>query len=90
MTSPPSAPGYPIEADFFNASNRVEDIALVRNQVLEVDDDTEPAPNNVPLVYTPDANTLFEGHTWGWDDINFRAVVAHNQNEPSLKNVWSP
>ena len=25
----------------------------------------------------------------GWDCINCRAVVAHNQNEPSFKNIWS-
>ena len=50
----------------------------------------EPSPDNVPLVETPAADTLFEGHTWGWDDIDCRAVVAQNQNEPSLKNGWNP
>ena len=30
-TTPPSASGDPIEAGIFNASNREEDIALVRN-----------------------------------------------------------
>ena len=43
-TTSPSAPGDPIEAGVFNTYNREEDIALVRNQVLEVDDDMEPAP----------------------------------------------
>ena len=37
-TSPPSAPGDPIEAGVFNTSNWSEDIALVRNQGLDVDD----------------------------------------------------
>ena len=31
LTAPPPARGDPIEADVFNASNRAEDIALVRN-----------------------------------------------------------
>ena len=50
----------------------------------------EPAPKNVTLVDTPDADTLFEVHTWGWDGIDYRAVVSHNQNDPSFKNGWIP
>ena len=62
-TAPPSSPGDPIEDGVLNASNQAEDIALVRNWGLEVDDDMEPAPDNVPLVDTPAADTLFEGYT---------------------------
>ena len=61
-----------------------------RNQGLEVDDDMEPAPKTFPSVDTPAADTLFEGQIWGWDGINFRAVVAQNQNGPSLQNGWIP
>ena len=50
----------------------------------------EPAHNNVPLVDTTAADTLFEGQTWGWDGIDLRAVVSQNQNDPSFKNVWIP
>ena len=39
-TAPPSAPGDPIESGVFNASNRAEDISLVRNQALGVDYET--------------------------------------------------
>ena len=77
-TSPPSAPGEPIEAGVFNASNRAEYIALVRNQGLEGDDDMGPAPENFPSVDTPAADTMFEGQTWGWDGVDRRAVVAQN------------
>ena len=56
---------------------------------MEVDDDMEPDPNNVLLVDTPSVDTLFEGQKLGWDGIDQRAVVAHNQNELSFK-VWSP
>ena len=48
----------------------------------------EPAPKNVTLVNTPAYDTLFEVQTWGWDGIDFRAVVAQNQNGPSLKKFW--
>ena len=57
---------------------------------MDVDDDMEPAPDNFPLVETPSAATLFEGHIWGWDGIYRHAVVSKNQNEPSLKNGWIP
>ena len=50
----------------------------------------EPAPDNVPLVVTFAIDTLFEGQTWGWDGIDFHAVAAQNQNDPSFKNVWIP
>ena len=54
-TTPPYSPGDPIEAFIFNAYNQSEEIVLVSNQGLEVDDDMESSPNNVPLVYTPTA-----------------------------------
>ena len=85
-----SDPGDPIEAGVFNASNRAEDISLVRNQGLEIDDDMEPPPKTVPLVYTPAADTRFEGQMWEWDGIGRHAVVSQNQNEPSFKNRWTP
>ena len=56
-TAPPPASGNPIEAGVFNAPNWEEDISLVRNQGLEVDNDMEPDPNNVTLIYTPAAET---------------------------------
>ena len=78
LTAPLSAPGHPIESGVFNASNRAEDIYLVRNQVLEVDYDMKSSPENVPLVDTHAAEKMFEGHTWGWDGIDLPAVVAQN------------
>ena len=50
----------------------------------------EPSPNNVPLVDTPAADTLFEGNTWGWDVIDSHAMVSQNHNEPSFKNGGIP
>jgi hypothetical protein len=61
-------------ADFvFQAQNRAEDIALVRAMGFEVDDDDEPAPENIPA----DGEHLFrlggdlhDGQEWGWDGID--------------------
>ena len=55
-------------ADFvFNAQNRAEDIALVRNMGFKVDDDNEPAPENVPAGDAPPVNggALLQGRQWG-------------------------
>ena len=84
-TAPTYSPGDPIEAGVFNTSNWSEDIYLVRNKVTKVDYYMKPAPKNVNLVQTTADNTLFEGHTWGWDGTNRCAVVAQNYNIPSFK-----
>ena len=65
FTVPTSSPGDHIESGTFDASNRVEYIALVRNQGLEVDYGMESDPENFPLVDTPAAEKLFEVKTWG-------------------------
>ena len=90
MTAPPSDPGDPIEAGVFKTSNQAEDIALVSNQVLDVDDDMEPDPYNILSVENPATNTLIKVQTWGWDGINRRAVIAQNHNGPSFKNGCTP
>jgi hypothetical protein len=49
-------------ADFvFNAQNRAEDIALVRNMGFEVDDINKPTPENVPAGEAPPVNG---GNSW--------------------------
>ena len=81
-------------ADFvFNAQNRAEDIALVRDMGFEVDDDNEPAPENVPAVDAPPVNggSLLEGQKWGWDGIDRRAMLQGSMyNGPTFTNDWSP
>ena len=77
-------------ADFvFNAQNRAEDIALVRNLGFEVDDDNEPAPENVPEAGAPPVNggALLEGQEWGWDGIDRRAMLQGSMyNGPRFTN----
>ncbi len=81
-----------IPDEIFRAGNRAEDIALVRGQGFEVDDDNDPAPENVPTVLddTPVVNDLYEGQDWGWDGIDWRVVAGGNYNEPSFPNNWVP
>jgi len=82
-------------ADFvFNAQNRTEDIALVRAMGFEVDDDNEPAPENVPADDAPLfrlGEGLFEGQEWGWDGIDQRATLGGAMyNGPSFAEGWTP
>ena len=82
-------------ADFvFQALNRAEDIALVRAMGFEVDDDDEPAPENIPA----DDEHLFrlggdlhDGQEWGWDGIDQRAgLLGGMYHQPTFANSWSP
>jgi len=61
----------------FFAQNHVEDIACVCAEGFEVDDDNDPAPENVPgLFEVPPVvdGGLFEGQSWGWDGIDCRQM----------------
>ena len=57
-----------------------------------MDDDNDPAPENVPAVdeAPPVVNDLLEGQEWGWDGIDRRVVAGGNYNEPSFPNNWVP
>jgi len=82
-------------ADFvFNAQNWAEYIALVRNMGFEVDDDNEPAPENVPAGDAPPVNG---GHSWkgssgGGGGTALIAVQCckAQYNGPTFTNDWSP
>ena len=49
-----------IPDEIFQVGNRAEDIALVRGQGFEVDDNNEPAPENIPGLWdeAPVVNNL--------------------------------
>jgi hypothetical protein len=54
--------------DKVGRSTRTADIALVRSQGLDVDDDNESAPENIPAAGAPiDCTTNLHGQQWGWD-----------------------
>lgn len=52
-----------IDATVVHAGNRAEDITVIRNQGIVVDDNNEPALENVGAQ--PDANNLYPMQTWG-------------------------
>ena len=85
--------GEEIAKFIFNAQNRAEDIALVRNMGFEVDDDNDPAPENVPAANAPRPNgaALYEGQECGWDGIDRRAMMQGSMyNDPKFTNDWTP
>jgi hypothetical protein len=90
---PERTTGDPIDISVFAPTgNRAEDIAAVRNQGLAVDDDNEPAPENISDANTQSINITQpkEGQTWGWDGIDRRVVAGANNSKPTFKDGWSP
>jgi hypothetical protein len=59
--------GEEVPIDSFQLGNRVEDIAIARHQGFDVDDDNEPAPENVPQANdVAETDTgLYPGQRWG-------------------------
>jgi hypothetical protein len=80
----------PIDTDVLDKvgrSTRTEDIALVRIQGLDVDDDNEPAPENIPAVGVPiDNTTNLHGQTWGWGGTCNRKTKNHIDVNPQIKD----
>ena len=72
----------------------MEDIALVRAKGSEVDDDNEPAPENIsppdmPLFMI--GGDLHEGQEWGWGRMDQQAGLGGGvYNQPMFTNSWTP
>ena len=86
--------GQEMNANVFNVNGRADDIACVRAEGFEVDDDNEALPENFPLANAPpvkvNADGLYRGQSWGWDGIDKQAVAGGGYEEPSFTNGWSP
>jgi hypothetical protein len=86
--------GQEINSDVFNANDRMDDIARIRAEGFEVDDDNKALPENVPVAGTPPVEVsqdgLYQGQSWGWDGIDKRAVVGGGYKEPLFTKGWSP
>ena len=54
-----------IDPTVLHSGNRAEDITLVRAQGLVVDDDNDPAPENIPDANKPEADTPNGKWEWG-------------------------
>jgi hypothetical protein len=62
-----------IPTEVLHAGNRAEDIAQVRALGFVVDDDNEPAPENIPTPQENNNNAATDdGRPWGWAGIDYR------------------
>ena len=92
LQGPVDARDNDFDDDVFFARNNSEDIARIRAEGFEVDDDNDPALENVPQLWDnapllTDAG-LYEGQTWGWNGIDRRATEGGNYNGPTLSNGY--
>jgi len=83
-----------IDPSIFNARDSLEDIARVRAEGFEVDDDNEALPENRPALDAPPIEVsddgLLRGQEWGWDGLDQRVLKGGGYEDPSFKNGWSP
>ncbi|KAG7340825.1 transposase IS4 [Nitzschia inconspicua] len=67
-----------------NGVVRMYDVELLRSMGYEVDDDNDPAPENVPDVVDHDGDTLMnDQQTWGWSGTCHRKVLIGNDENKS-------
>jgi hypothetical protein len=80
----------PIDTSFIDKmgqSSRTEDIALARSQGLDVDDDNEPAPENIPAEgVVIDSNANIHGQEWGWNGTCHRKSKHHSDVDSQIVN----
>ena len=75
--------GDEISQNILQTGNRSEDIMMVRAQGLDVDDDNEPLPENIPTTTTNDSNDASAANAnpehetvgWGWSGIDHRCQI---------------
>ncbi len=77
---------------FLLRGSHAEDIASVRNQGLQVDDDNQPSPENIPINENeiPLTTNLYLGRKWGWEVINQHEVAIQTNIDAAFENGWSP
>ena len=98
--TPSSSQGSSVDGDdehaldkaiFHPMVNQAKDIALVQNHGLGVDDDNEPALENISENnQVPITTNLYPGQTWGWDGIDQQELVIQTKKDASFQNDWSP
>ena len=64
-----------IETNIFSALNHVEDIAIVQGMGLDVDNNNEQSPENIPKEVSRPTTTVQTNYTheevgWGWPSID--------------------
>ena len=78
----------PLGEEIFRAGDNAEDIALVRGQGLNVDDDNEPAPENVrELTQENEQEVNAEDEPWGWNGQDHRKIFGAQDQAASLTGL---
>ena len=66
-----------------------EDITMMRGMGFDINDDNEPAPENIPVkngvIGKATFDSLFEGQTWGWDGLCDRRRNGFTNINSTLK-----
>jgi len=77
----------PESAHHHRSSNK-EDISFFRNLGLDVDDDNDPLPENVPTEQeeTNSSAGLKENQTWGFSGIDYRKAAGFFKSKPQMKD----
>ena len=73
-----------IANEILKCGNQSDDIAFVRAQGLNVDDDNEPAPENIPVV---GESTALVGQTWGWNGADHRKLFGAINHSPKIVDL---
>ena len=79
-----------INDSVFQSTNCAEDIANVRSQEFEVDDDSESVPENIPIGGTSCDADLKDGQTCRWSSIDRCLVRTPEKEELCCQRGWSP
>ena len=79
--------GEPIPDHVFHMHGQAEDIAHVRGLGFEVDDDNDPAPENMPGQTDGVEGTFEAPSAEKWEGICPRKMINVRNNEPALKGV---
>jgi hypothetical protein len=93
-----------IDPSIFNARDSLEDIARVRAEGFEVDDDNEALPENRPALDAPpvevSAMGLLRWQEWGWDGLDQQVLKGgdtktlrsrtdgHSRTRPTSKSLF--
>ena len=86
-----ATPSFELPPAIYHATGVAEDIAMVRAQGLDVDDDNEPAPENVPSPNKTGTeklpNGLYQGQIFGWNGVDHRAKEGHHDMDAKMKGM---
>ena len=70
-----------------HAGNVREDISLFQAMGFMVDDDNNPAPENIPENGEKAHNNTNNNQTWGWNGADQRAIFGAENSKPKFPSL---